>query len=434
MTPNSKTQPEPAPVLELRGEVPFDFAAFVSASIVMAPAYVESPDAAEQLPVLFWLCEAVSPRTIVDIGAADATAYFGLCQTVDQLSLDTACYLGGVALDPDAAESQAKLAQWIKQQNDHHGNRSQIIGGNHDNLADMLKKGSVDLLVLHAAGASIDQMRQLKADFLPKLSSHSAVFIDGLGNGSNELFDELALSGPSFRFNHGTGFGVIAPGTSPPELIRYLDTQAKNEKNAETVSSLFQRLGLGCRQVADQARFEQVRGKLRSVTDEISSAREELGLRAARLVGRESEILELRERLDWHREQLEEVQRQVVGSQALVRRLQETNERAQGQLQDNQKSLTQSKKIEKQIQIDFENAGNQLRERRRRVKILRDANEQLKFQLKKARRSIAKSEAIQNQERQKAQVLRDELEAMHHSRSWRITAPLRRLIGLLRGR
>lgn len=345
MTPNTApaTQPESTPAPELRAELPFDFTAFVSASVVMAPVYVESARAAEQLPVLFWLCEAVSPRTIVDIGAVDATAYFGLCQAADQLSLDTACYLGGVALEQDDAESQAKLPQWIEHQNDHHGNRSQIVGGNHGNLAEMLKKGSLDLLVLHAEGASIDQVRQWKADFLPKLSTHSAVFIDGLGNGSHELFDELAAMGPSFRFNHGTGFGVVAPGKSPPELIRYLEAQARDEKTAAAVSSLFQRLGLGCRQAADLARFEQVRGQLRSAADELSAAREHSGLQAARLVSREAEIFELRDRLDWHREELEGAQHKNIGSQTEINRLRDTVKSHQDQAQKAGEELQKSR-------------------------------------------------------------------------------------------
>lgn len=436
MTPNanSKTQTELGPAVELRAELPFDFAAFISPSVLMAPAYVESPDAAEQLPVLFWLCEAVSPRIIVDVGAADATAYFGLCQTADQLSLDTTCYLGGVALDTDAVESRAKLAQWITQQNDHHGNRSQIIGGNHDNLTEILKKGSVDLLVLHAAGASIDQVRQWKADFLPKLSSHSAVFIDGLGSDSHELFDEFVTLGPSFRFNHGSGFGVVAAGTSPPELLRYLGAQATDEKVSGAVCSLFERLGLGCRQAVDQSHIEQLREQLCSVMGEIPNLREESGLLAARLVGRESEILELRERLGWYQEQADEVRRQLVGSQTQLRRLQEANERIAGQLHESQTELMQSRKVGKRLQIDFDETRIQLGERRRRVKVLRDTNEQLKLQLKKARRSLAKSEEIQGQERRKSEALCGQLEDVHNSRSWKLTAPLRRLIRLLRGR
>lgn len=455
MTPASSKPPqaEPAPAPELHAELPLDLSAFISSAVVMAPGYVESPAAAEQLPFLFWLCEAVRPRTIVDLGAVDAAAYFGLCQAADTLSLNARCYLGGLSLDLEDEQGIARVQHWIEHQNTHHGARSQIIGGGPENAAEILTGKDLDLLVLHAEAASPEQLKSWATEFLPKCSPHCVVFIDGLGDGHHEFYEELAAMGPGLRFQHGTGFGVVAPGSSPPELMRYLDAQANQMPNAEVLRSLFQRLGLGCRNTADLRSIEHLRGQLKSVTQEISAAREDQGLKAARLVAREAEIFELRDRLDWHHEQLEEAQRKLAGSQVETHRLRAASERLQSEAEEAKRTSTQSQQAKDQLQAALEETRRVLDAKESEIGALRESSGHTQRQLRQARAALIKSmdaerrlqinlaaskSKVQNERqnvrglRNKARKLREELDLVYSSRSWKVTAPLRRLITQLR--
>lgn len=369
--PPNPPQSSPQAEAVLQPELPLDFAAFLTPAVAMTPTYVDSPTAAEQLPFLFWLFEATHPRVVVDVGATDATAYFGLCQAAEALRRDVRCHLGAVALGRDA-QSVAKIQRWIEHQNSHHGARSQIIGGGTDELAATLQEG-VDLLLVHAAAVPRKELQRWKADILPKLASHSIIFLDDLGEGPHALFDGLASQGPAFRFRHGNGFGVVAGGSSPPKLLQYLGACADDDRSAGIIRSLFQRLGQGCRHDVDQRESRRQRRKIRTLSEELAHVREDLGLASSQLVAREAEISELRDRLTWNREQLQKSQQQSAA-----------------------------------LQIEATETREALMAER---SVLEAAKRLLEAEL---------AESTEARER-----CRGELDLVHASRSWKLTAPLR---------
>lgn len=398
----------------------------------MTPNYIESPPAAEQLPFLFWLSDALRPRVIVDFAATDATAYFGLCQAAGALSLDTHCYLGGLSIDIGRGPANAKVQRWIKHQKAHYGAHSQIVGGSANNVMEMLQAKSLDLLVLHAEGASSDLLQEWVSAFVPKLSPRSAIFVDGLGNRADDFFDGLMKEGLGFRFQHGSGFGVVATGSSPPELIRYLEAQAKDDTNAEVARALFQRLGLGCRHAFDQKFIGDLHGQMRSAKEEISGLREELGLKSARVVGRESEIFELRDRLDWHREQLAKVQQKSLSAEMAIHKLRQLEESANAYKESKQALESASEQV-RMLEADTTRMRRELRgaqsalinssENEKRIRLVSSATKRRAQKLEKEKRALRK-EVLR---------LQKALEMLCQSRSWRLTAPLRKLMARLRG-
>lgn len=416
----------------LRAELPLDLAAFVSPSTLMTPAYVDSPAAAEQLPFLCWLLDTIIPRVIVDVGAADATVHFGLCQAAEALTRDIRCHLGAVSLNPGDAHASATIRSWIEHQNKHHAARSQIIGGGTGNLSEVLQDTSVDILVLHAAGASPEQLQQWKAEFMPLLSPHSAVFIDGLGDGRHAFFDELASQGNGFRFQHGTGFGVVAGGEEPPRLLGYLATQAADAGNADALRSLFQRLGLGCRNEADQRALRSVRRKLRALAEDLSRAQEDVSLGASRLVAHEAEIVELRDRLDWHREQLEGAQRKSTALQTEGQETRGSLMQLQATLETASRALDAERKHAAALRESEGQARRSLQEVESELALRTKAGKQIQDDLAICSDARRQQEQAAASIRQQARALRDELDLVYSSRSWKFTAPLRRAMARFR--
>lgn len=406
---NSAHQAQP-PVF--RSELPVDHAAFLTPSVVLTPEYLESGACAEQLPFLFWLIDATSPAVVVDIGTSDATSYFGLCQAADAARLDTTFFLGALAPAENSDESSRRITQWVDYQNRRHAARSQIIGGGTDELGKVVSERSVDLLVLHAEGNSFARLREGIAELRTKLSPRAIIFIDGLGKREHDLFNDLDLVAPEFRFTNGTGFSVACVESSPPTLMQYLTALAGDGERARGIRSLFQRLGLGCRQEAERRDLEQACGQLLTLEKELTDRREESGLQAARLAGRECEIEELQKRLDWFREELATAH--------------DTMETAQSSSAELRESL-------RQLASDLEAAKFQSRKGGRRVQSLREENAILASDLDVMRDALSRMKSDLTSEQEAFHSLRKEIESLYASRSWRATSPLRRLATLFRG-
>lgn len=282
---SSKSRPPVAPQIPaLRDELPIDLGAFVSPLTAAAADYVGSPVVAEQLPVIFWLSEELQPQVVVVLGATDATVHFGVCQALGASALEAKCFLG------DALADAAMHDSWLSYESQRHAARSRIVGGDTGDLLEELGEAAVDLLVLHLESATSDQLQDWKTRLLPKVSSRGIILLDGLGNGSSAVYDQFQSTGPAFRFWHGSGFAIIAPGEDPPALVKYLAKQDEIPAHVDLIRGFFKQLGLGCRQPADRREIalEQTGGSW-----------------AARLVSYEAKIEDLTRRLEWHREELD---------------------------------------------------------------------------------------------------------------------------------
>lgn len=422
----SKHTGSAAAAFKLGGEHPFDYSAFVSRLVLDEPEFVGSTEHAEQLPVLFWLCDVLQPKVAVDVGASDPTMYFGLCQALAQLPIDSKSYIGAIRLDADADEDGARIRSWIEHQNTHFGSFSQVVGGAHDKLIELFPKRSVDLLVLHADNASRELLEQWRSDLWPRLSRRSVVLVDGLGSGSAEFMKSLPDSVLRFQFEHGTGFAVFAGGDSPPALFKHLCHQADTEDSRTTVASLFAQLGAACRQAEDLRRYLATQKGVELLESELATTHEALGLREARLVHREAQILELRDQLTWHREQLDEAQQEALAGSAEIQALRD-------QLKQAGKNLADARELESQLRSELQTSKEILDREVNLLASLQAKTSALGSELADARKARAKAEAKRNQANISAEVLRNQLNEIYGSRSWKITAPLRRVMRGLRG-
>lgn len=374
----------PPPPSRLSPELPVDYTAFLGRSSTLEPEYLESPSAAEHLPLLFWLVELLEPSLAVDLGASDASHFFAVCQVAETLSLDTKAVLGAPNLAP--ADDSEKLESWLGHLNDRHAMRSRFIGGDAASAAATLTDNSVDLLILHASSATAEQVSEWAALMEPKLSPRGIIFIDGIGDDVAGTLASIAPAGQSVRFLQGDGCAIVTAGPNTAPQIRYLFALSADEPALSTVAALFKRLGLACRHSAALKELQSTNKELHSCRESLTIAHEELGLRAARLVAREAEILELRERCEWLREEALDA----------TRRLHAANQ-----------SLAASKQLELE-----------LREAKRRIRNLLGDRGSFRDRLTAM---LAENES-----------LRSELQTILQSRSWRTTAPVRKALHRLR--
>jgi len=78
-----------------------------NAALFWKPRHPEPSSALAHLPFLFWLIENHAPRRVVQLGVGDGTAYLAICQALDKLHVDTACW--GITF-PDNEKQASKAA------------------------------------------------------------------------------------------------------------------------------------------------------------------------------------------------------------------------------------------------------------------------------------------------------------------------------------
>lgn len=404
MTPTSKLPSPPLP--QFLPEVPVDYTAFLGRSTLLQPEFLESPCSAEHLPLIFWLVEALKPRLAVDLGASDSSAFFALCQAAEVLSLDTEAILGAPGFE--VSIEQGKLERCLRHLNDRHVMRSRFIGGDAESVATSLATASVDLLLLHVGAASAEEMSAWVTLMGPKLSSRGVIFVDGIGIGDTDPFISLDSIGRNIRFNQGDGCAIIITSENVAPQIRYLFALSEESSTFSAIATLFKRLGLASRRKAELQKLESTSTALSLAQENLAEVREELGLRAARLVAREAEILELRERCEWLRGQIAEKDRLL-------------------------RAATQSAATSQKLESELRAAKQRLKSE------LRTTKERLETDLRKAKQRISNLLADRNLFRNRLSVanaekesLLSELQVIRQSRSWRATAPLREILHRLR--
>jgi hypothetical protein len=210
----------------------------------------------EHAPFAFWLVEAARPRTIVELGTHHGFSYLVFCQAVQQLGLATRCFAVDTWTGDDniGPYSDAVLATLKAHHDPRYAGFSRLIQSTFDDALPLIEDGSVDLL--HIDGQhGYDDVRRDFDTWRCKLSDRGVVLFHdtrvGLpGFGVWKFWAEVAVTYPSFEFEHGNGLGVLAVGADADDAIRDLVTAS--EASACVVRQFYARLGLAVAAQANQ--------------------------------------------------------------------------------------------------------------------------------------------------------------------------------------
>jgi chromosome segregation ATPase len=243
------------------------------------PRYLEPSAWTEHLPFAFWLMASHQPKVYVELGTHHGTSYFGFCQAVERLGLDTQCY----AVDTWKGDEHAgffdeKIFAKVNEHNKaHYSGFSRLVRSTFDEALPHFSDGSIDLL-------HIDGLHTLEAvthDFeswLPKLSKRAVVIMHDSNVrerdfGVFKLVEALQERYPSFEFVHGHGLAVIGVGPSQTETLQKLYTANDQERLKRSVQEIFSRLGRAC---ADTFELGEQKIRAGKLSEELSRKKKEV--------------------------------------------------------------------------------------------------------------------------------------------------------------
>lgn len=437
----------------------FDMAPFALPSAFWNPSYVRGSLWLEHLPFCFWAIEAARPVSVVTTGADSGFPHFALCEAVLRLRLEAQC----IAILND----QVAQAQLVAYNEENFGDFARIeVAGGMD-IATVAPSG-IDLLVL--AGHGPDEEGNLANEWdawRPKLSERAVVLIPRIESempDGDVAWKRICSEHPHYSFRHGGGLGVVGVGSALPELFHHL-LGLEDRRHAELVRAMFARLGAS---VAESHRHAVAKRGLQRTESRVRELEADRRITAARH--------------DAVRQELEADIRVISARHDAVRQeLAKTTdrlERAEADLQVALKqndvaacALEQAKAREQELESKLLDSSRSLElqaEHAQRVaaaiEVLKRDHEAGKIQLAEARRAIVREEAVRRRvveqmqselkrgtqriqglkgeiarfrkklehERELHLATRRELTEVLGSRSWSLTAPLRRLNGWLR--
>ena len=347
-------------------------------TLLFEPSHFSVPAPwAGHLPFAHWITGVHRPSSFVELGAYSGISYMAFCQAVMQHHLDTRCWaIDTWAGDPHAGFYGEHIYTTLRDRHEPlYGHFSTLLRSTFDEAVHQFDDHSIDLL--HIDG--LHTYEAVKHDFetwLPKLSERGVVLFHDSNVfqadfGVHRLWSELEGSYPCINFLHSNGLGVLLVG--PRQTPELLDLCAPAQK--ERYRRSFAKLG---------ARFEERASRM---------VQESLLKDTQTLLTRETQAGQ--QRHEWI-----EKQDATIRSMSL-------------QLSSAQQDLSHA-----QLQLDHfeQQLGRSERELAAAQHQLNSTQQALQCSLND--QSVVKTEL---------QAAHDELQRLYHSRSWRLTAPLRLL-------
>lgn len=185
------------------------------------------------IPFAFSLVRLLCPQILVELGTHKGDSYLAFCEAVSRAGIATRCYaIDTWQGDEHAGHYGEEVLEQLRSKHDPvYGGFSYLLRMTFDAALEQFADGSVDLL--HIDGLhTYDAVRHDFECWLPKLSDRAVVLLHdidvrGKGFGVWQFWEEVKANYAHFEFHHSNGLGVLAVGARAaaalPDLFRLDD-------------------------------------------------------------------------------------------------------------------------------------------------------------------------------------------------------------------
>jgi hypothetical protein len=368
----------------------------------------------EHAPFGFWLIDALRPHSIVELGTRSGYSFAVFCQAVQTLSLDCRCY--GV----EDARTESYSEETFRAISDHIDTRyksfSSLIRSDLDQTRAQFADESVDLLHIDrchsykAALADFILWRSCLSKSGVVLFHHTNVRQEGFGVA--RLWQELARDHKHFEFVHGLGLGVLGTGEAFPAALEYLFGSTREPQVVNQIRFAYSQLG-SLISLRSQCSDPERRLRQRDLEHTKASARlAEMELELRRLSTRQAYLTALAS--------LREAE--ISSRDQSIERLQTERDSQRASLEAARESIA-AQASSRQTEIE------RLQAERDSIMAIATSRQTEIERLQAERDSIM---AIATSRQTEIERLQTERQNLLNSTSWRITAPLRSIIRVLR--
>lgn len=197
-------------------------------SLFWTPDYLEPSAGVGQLPLVFWLADALRPRAALSLGGSAGVVHLGLCQTAQRLALDCDCHFH-LAQPPSEA--------FMRRSTGEYAAYSRPLGPLED-----LDDSSLELICVHvtdtARGAEIDWHR-----LRSKLTPAGVMMIYGAGvDAPHAPLPRLATAplegGSSLWLGQGGRASLLLFAPEVPTALRDLSDLATPQGDATALDAV----------------------------------------------------------------------------------------------------------------------------------------------------------------------------------------------------
>ena len=369
-----------------------------------SPESLRSPGAwMGHVPLAAWVIRQVAPSIFVELGTHTGNSYFAFCQSVVEAGLATRCF----AVDTWQGDEHAGLydEEIFTEVNAHNDGRyagfSRLLRMTFDDALDHFSDESIELL--HIDGLhTYEAVRHDFEAWLPKLAPGAIVMFHDTGVrerdfGVWKLWQELQAQYPKhIEFSHSHGLGILQLNNAPEARRQnWLGLDASQKDRLRTYFA-----ALGARQVE---RFE--------LNSELSTSRQEV-------LASEVQIADLRQ----HASNLDALIADLRQHASNLEQELSTRDAHIANLRQHASNLEQELSTR---DAHIANLGRAAADRDARIADLSQHASSLMQELS-ARDAVVASRGQDLAARDDliANLSRD-VDAIRHSTSWRITAPLR---------
>jgi hypothetical protein len=204
----------------------------------------------EHAPFGFWLMDALRPVSIVELGANSSYSLAVFCQAVQSLRFNCRCY-GVDHWDHKAPAEESSgddiFRAFSSHLETHYKSFCSLICLNVDQASAHFAADSIDLLHISGCHAYKDGLAAFMS-WRSRLSRSAVVLLHNTnvreqGFGVWRLWEELARDHKHFEFFHGCGLGVLGIGDSVPLPLEYLFEATQQPQIATQIRLAYSQLG-----------------------------------------------------------------------------------------------------------------------------------------------------------------------------------------------
>lgn len=390
-----------------------------SRALFWRPRFVTGASYAYHLPFSFWLTDIARPTRVMAVGIEDGESYFGICQALDKLNVAAMCNGFGTwdraNGDEDYSPSEVP-ANILSHNKEHYSDFSTIRFRSATAALKPVEVETLDLLIVNLATDLGDS--DLFFDLATrKMSERGIILIHDLHASHSDSekatgLEALRAAHKSIRFgDDDDGVMVVLTGSQQDDRLLHFAAMKTGAAEFNTVQSVFHQLGAGHYYAWRSAADARAAREAQNFAEQSESERDALEKKYATLNAA-----------------YEERSKKIAAEQARLHDLQQEIKALHDQLKQKSEDMATLSETLTAEQEAFEQQARDALERQLQDQGGAD-KKALELQLKTRFQELAilQREILAVEKRANAQI-----KAIKNSTSWRLTAPLRKVILMFR--